>query len=210
MANGAGEVTETRASRTLGGRAVLALLVSVLATAALAVPLAYQAHSARDGQGPGTATSVPTTTSSAPTPTEPAPTSTIETVPVQVMPTTLERTDESLTWASAVDDPAARPLEGATVRGRVVVQYQVPPDRPPVVRTEFWIDRAEERRPPEHVDPEAPFTLTVDPADPVTTTAPEAFDSTVLDDGPHTVVVQATHADGDVVRHISRFDVDND
>lgn len=211
MANGAGEVTTTRAPGTLGRRPVLAVAASLLATIALTVPLAYQAHSARSGDGTGGDPASATTT--APTPDEPATTtSSTDTVPVQVLPRTLERTDEALTWASAVDDPAPRPLDGATLSGQVVVQYQVIAEAPPIVQTEFWIDRPEDRRPPEHVDSTPPFTLAVPPTATTTTASasdPVTFDTTRLTDGSHAVVVQATDVDGNLVRSISRFEIDN-
>ena len=210
MANGAGEVTRTRAPRPLGTRLVLAIVVSVLATVALTVPLAYQAHSARSGDG---TTDLPTSSTTT-MPEEPATTSsTTESVPARVLPRTLERTDEALTWAADVDDPAPRPLEGATLRGQVVVQYQVLAEAPPTVKAEFWIDRPDDPRPPEHIDDVAPFTLVAPPtAEASTTTAvadPVAFDTTRLPDGTHAVVVQATDVDGNLVRSISRFEIDN-
>ncbi|HRW42634.1 MAG TPA: hypothetical protein P5193_13865, partial [Microthrixaceae bacterium] len=66
MANGDGEVSGSRSSRpdppTPRGRMLLALAASVLATASVSVPLAYQAASARDGSS-GTPATAPVTPS---------------------------------------------------------------------------------------------------------------------------------------------------
>ena len=202
MANGAGQVSGTRAPRRPlgppGQRLLLALLVSLLATVAVCVPLAYQARSARDTGVPAATT---TTTSSIPPAT--APPATTGTVPTQVLPTTVERTDEQFTWASAEAPEDPRPLEGATLRGKVVVRVAVPPVEPPVVRAEFWID-PETATTPENVDSKAPFTLGAEDQP-----EPTTFDTTRLPDGEHTVAVKAIQADGATLEQSSQFHVDN-
>ncbi|UDY34201.1 hypothetical protein [Dermatobacter hominis] len=207
MAIGAGQVSGTRAPRRPlgppGQRMLLALLVSLLATIAVCVPLAYQARSARDGGdgGPATASTLPSTTDPTVPPSS-APPATTGSAPVQVLPTTVERTDH-LSWASAEAPDDTQPLEGATLRGRVVVQMAPPAVEPPVVKAEFWIDPATATA-PENVDDSAPFTLGQDDGAEV---AP--FDTTTLPDGPHTVAVKAVQADGSTVERSSRFQVDN-
>jgi hypothetical protein len=203
MANGAGQVSGTRAPRRPlgppGQRLLLALFVSLLATIAVCVPLAYQARSARDGgiEGPP-----PTTTTTASVPPSSAPPATTGSVPAQVLPTTLDRGDEHLAWASATTPQRTQPLEGATLRGQVVVQIAAPTTEPQVVKAEFWIDPATATA-PENVDETPPFTLGADDA------TGSSFDTTILDDGPHTVAVKALQADGTTVEHSSRFQVDN-
>lgn len=185
-------------------RLVLAAVVSILATFALCVPLAYQAYSARDGaDGPDgsdrpdvTASTVSTTSTVAPT--------TETTVPARVLPTTLERPDVDLTWASTIDDPAPRPLEGATIQGSVVVQLLVEPGAVPIRAAEFWVDHIDSEDPPRRVDEVAPFTLGDSESD-----AAGRFDTNELSDGVHVVVVQATHEDGTTIERTSRFRIDN-
>jgi hypothetical protein len=174
--------------------------VSLLATIAVSVPLAYQARSARDAAvgGPTTTTvasTVPTSTA--------APATTTTTIPTQVLPTTIERTDQHLSWASAEAPQDVRPLEGATLRGEVVVQIQLPPATTPVVKAEFWIDPATATG-PANVDERPPFTLGAEDHP-----EPTTFDTTTLPDGLHTVAVKALQADGATVEQSSEFRVDN-
>ncbi len=207
MANGAGEVRGTRASRRPlsppGQRLLLALFVSLLATIALCVPLAYQARSARDGGVEGTPVTTSTTTSTLSTSSAPpattATTATTGTAPVSVLPTFEDRS-ERLSWARVETPHKTQLLEGATVSGRVVVQITNPSDEPPVVRAEFWVDPDTATR-PTNVDRTAPFTLDED--------QDGAFDTTRLDDGTHKVAVKAVQADGTAVEHVSEFRVDN-
>ena len=202
MANGAGEVRGTRASRRPlsppGQRLLLALFVSLLATIALCVPLAYQARSARDGGVEGTPVATTTTTTSALPPSS-APPATTGTAPASVLPTFEDRS-ERLSWARVETPHDTQLLEGATVSGRVVVQITNPSDEPSVVRAEFWVDPDTATR-PTNVDRTAPFTLDED--------QDGAFDTTRLDDGTHKVAVKAVQADGTAVEQMSEFRVDN-
>lgn len=217
MTSGDGEVSGPRPSRsgppTPRGRVLLALAVSVLATAAVSVPLAYQAASARDGAvgSPTTAPAQPPSTVPPPAPTASAPTSssTPGTVPTRVLPTQLDRSGDQMVWSRSADDPASHPLEGATLQGRVVVAFEPSADQAQVTRVGFWVDRLDDVRPPEHVDRSAPFTLT-EPAPPdADPSEPKLFDTTELDDGPHVVLVEAVGSDGRTVQRVTRFRVDN-
>jgi hypothetical protein len=202
MANGATAVSGARAPRpplgAPGRRLLLALLVSLLATITVSVPLAYQARSARD-TGPAP-TSPLGTTSPEPGPT--APPVTTDSTPVQVLPTTVERDGAHLTWASAEVPDATQPLEGATLRGDVVVQLATPTPST-VVKAEFWVDPGNESQ-ASNVDEAVPFTLGTEG-----TEADRPFDTRTLPDGDHTVAVRAVQSDGSTIEHFSRFRVAN-
>lgn len=219
MANGDGEVSGSRSSRpdppTPRGRMLLALAASVLATASVSVPLAYQAASARDGSSgtPATAPVTPSTvapsSTAAPTTATPPASSTPGTVPTRVLPTQLERPGDRIVWSRSASDPASHPLEGATLNGRVVVAFEPSVDSAAVVRVGFWVDHLDDVRPPEHVDRQAPFTLTTSPSSDQGTAEGPVFDTTELTDGPHAVLVEAVGSDGRTVQRVSRFRVDN-
>jgi len=209
MAIGVGGVSDPRAPRRPPThperrgrhRVVLAAIASVLTSLVLCVPLAYQAHSARE-DGRSSDRSDSTTSTDAPSSIDPPTTET--TVPTRVLPSTLERSDADLTWAATIDDPAPLPLEGATLRGTVVVQFQLPPDTSPVRSAEFWVDRIDGEGPAARVDEVAPFTLGDGGPE-----APGSIDTHELDDGTHLVIVVAIHDDGSTVERTSRFQVDN-
>ncbi|HPU37964.1 MAG TPA: hypothetical protein PLS63_00205, partial [Microthrixaceae bacterium] len=211
-------------------RVWLALLVSLLATIAMAVPLGYQAYDARNGTSSGPDTSAASTTSastsatspttSATTPTTAAPPSTIGSVPTRVLPEQLERSHGEITWTGHQGAPAA-PLDGATVRGKVVVQFTPlasqpqQPQAPTVTRTEFWVDPLTEL-PPGQIDTEAPFTLSNDVTVGMATVPHTAtsgtdptFDTTLLSNGVHNVTVEATQSDGTKISRYCEFRVAN-
>ena len=194
---------------------LLALAASVLATASVSVPLAYQAASARDGSSgtPATAPVTPSTvapsSTAAPTTATPPASSVPGTVPTRVLPTQLERPGDRIVWSRSASDPASHPLEGATLNGRVVVAFEPSVDSAAVVRVGFWVDHLDDVRPPEHVDRQAPFTLTTSPSSDQGTAEGPVFDTTELTDGPHSVLVEAVGSDGRTVQRVSRFRVDN-
>lgn len=206
-------------------RIVMALVVSILATIAMAVPLGYQAYDARHGTGArsgiqATSTTTSPTTSLATTPTTSvAPSTVASSVPSRVLPERLERSRGEITWANAAGAPS-RPLDGATVSGTVVVEFAALAKEPTVIRTEFWVDPVKDL-PPGQIDTEAPFTMsndvtvgtttvattTVEPSASATTD-PE-FDTTRLSDGVHNVTVQATQSDGTTISRYCEFRVAN-
>lgn len=230
MANGDDKVNDARASepsaRAQRHRVRLALAVSVLATVAMAVPLAYQAHDARQGTGstsdaPAASTSsIPTrstTTSTTSTTTTGAPPPSTGSVPTRVLPERLERSHGEITWTGH-PGTATEPLDGATVSGKVVVQFTpvaVHGSQTPVLRAEFWIDPLAEL-PPGQVDTEAPFTLSNDVtigmttvAHPTATDTDLTFDTTLLSNGVHNVTVEATQSDGATISRYCEFRVAN-
>lgn len=226
MANGDDTVIDARASDAPTSahrhRVWLALVVSLLATVAMALPLGYQAYDARQGDGPPSNAATPATTtskttaptSSTTTTTTATPPTTTGSVPTRVLPERLERSHGEITWARRSGDPAAS-LDGATVRGKVVVQFASMTHQPHITKAEFWIDPLTEL-PPGQVDTEAPFTLSNDvtvgmgtiahPSDSGTDTT---FDTTLLSDGIHNVTVEATQSDGTTISRYCEFRVAN-
>lgn len=193
MANAGGEAAGRRAPRPDPGsvrhRRILASGVSLLATLAVTVPLAYQAHEARsDRRAPATRTPV-----TAPPPVRRDPTA-------SVLPSSIENPLPSLRWASTVDDPDPAPLDGATLHGAVVISV----DAAAGVRVEFWIDRTIGTIRPMHTDDRAPFTLSA-----VATDSDSAYDTRRLRNGAHVVAARVTYPGGAQIDAFGTFTVDN-
>lgn len=183
MANGDGGGGAARAPRPTprsAHRRLLALGVSFVATAAVTVPLAYQAHESRSVATP--------TTVARPQP------------PPSVLPTTTINTVPALRWARSAGGSQPEPLDGATLDDVVVVSV----DAEDAVRVEFWIDPGTTSTPPDWVDDRPPFTLSVEASATVGT-----YDTHRLSNGDHSIEVLVVRSDGDKVRMVSRFRVAN-
>lgn len=202
MASGATDERGPRAPRPgpRPGRArvLLALAVSVLVTLAIAGPLAYQAATASDGTGDRPATTTSTTaTPEVPTTgvTVPGP------VPSAVLPETIVRDDPELSWTSADQPGTPVELEGATVRGEVVVGLDEDAD---VAEIQMWVEDAEHPTGHEPLDTVAPESSS--------TVAPDGhavLDTTSMPDGTYTLQAEATRTDGSTIRRISEFRIAN-
>jgi hypothetical protein len=177
------------------GRVLSAVAITVVVTAAVTVPMAYQARSARDS---GPAPSVVT---------EP-------TVPAQVAGITLTRDQ-------LVDEPARIAVlepaddvrvstDGVAGEARALDGAQLPIDdvwiivpRPDAEVVRFWLNDASGSGPPDQVDQQVPFTLVSGPDD----GAPAALDTAALPTGPNTILVEITSGDGTVKYQIASFRV---
>lgn len=194
MANGDGGGGGPGAARTpvavTRRRRLIALVVSLLATAAVTVPLSYQAHAARAtiGRAPLSVPTVPSTTMIRRDPS------------TDVLPTTTINTTPQLRWARSIDDTSPAALDGATLDDNVVVWV----DADDALRVEFWIDPGTRIRRPVSIAEVAPFTLS-DP-DPAT---PGRFDTRHLGNGEHAIEILVVRRNGAHVRMLSRFVVAN-
>ncbi|MBS1837273.1 MAG: hypothetical protein JST64_06200, partial [Actinobacteria bacterium] len=170
MANGERGGGSSAASRTRSAptrrRRLLALAVSIVATAAVTIPLAYQAHAARPPLQPirRGAVVVPSTVPPHRNP------------PVEVLPTTTFNPTPQLRWmrSGGGEDPAV--LDGATVSDLVLLWVDVDVAQ----RVEFWVDPGPRIRRPVMVDDVAPFTLRNGSGG-----GSEAFDTRRLTNGAH-------------------------
>ena len=182
----------------LSFRVVLALVVSTSVTSSVTVPLAYQAHKARDEQVAAPTTVPPTipetvVTSTAPAPTAPGETTTTTTstttTPAPAEQTTTTASQEPISsdglfasnWADHTDPI---PLEGAKVGRSVWVFF----DAPDVVSVRFWLNDPDGAGPPTR-SAETPFDL-----------APDSFDFRTLAPGEHTLRAEVTTLTGSYVR----------
>lgn len=171
-------------------RRFLALVVALVATAAVTVPLAYQAHAARASNRPvrDGVSSVPSTIAPRRGP------------PTEVLPTTTINTTPQLRWARSTPDHGPAAVDGATLSDLVVLWV----DADDALRVEFWIDPGPAIRPPELIDDTAPFTLWNDGG-----ASSQTFDTRRLANGPHAIEIRVERRGSDPVRIISRFVVAN-
>lgn len=181
----------------LSFRVILALVVSTSVTSSVTVPLAYQAHKARDEQVAAPTTVAPTVPetpapSTAPPPTVPGETTTTSTSTTTTAPgqtTTTGPAAEPISsdglfasnWADHTDPI---PLEGAKVGRSVWVFF----DAPDVVSVRFWLDDPDGAGAPTR-SADAPFDL-----------APDSFDFRTLAPGTHTLRAEVTTLTGSYVR----------
>ena len=175
------------------GRVLSAVAIALVVTAAVTVPMAYQAQSARD--------------------VGPAPTVVTEpTVPAQVAGITLTRDQlvteparivvlepaEDVRFSDDGIDGADRTLDGAQVpRGDVWIVVE----RPDAAIVRFWLNDATGAGAPDQVDQQVPFTLISGPSD----TDPAALDTAALPSGPNTLLVEITGTDGSVEHQVATF-----
>jgi hypothetical protein len=177
------------------GRVLSAVAITLVVTAAVTVPMAYQARSARD--------------------TGPAPTGVTEpTVPAQVAGITLTRDQ-------LVDEPARIVVlepaddvrvstDGVAGSSRSLDGAQLPIDdvwiivpRPDAEVVRFWLNDASGSGSPDQVDQQAPFTLISGPDE----DAPAGLDTAALPTGPNTVLAEITGTDGTVEYQVASFRV---
>lgn len=140
-----------------------------------------------------------------PVPTVPGPTvlGTTTTAPT-VSTTRPPSSGEGIVWARSEARRDLVPLAGATVTGRVWVYFE----DPAADRVRFWLDDPDATGPPVNVEEQFPFTLVAGP----TNGQPAPFDTALLSNGPHSIRVEVTGAngaDGAVVVRVAGFTVDN-
>jgi len=189
VTNGADDRRTPRAPGSGRGRTLLALAVSLVATTAVSLPLAYQAAGADD------------VSERTPRTTEPQPAS--------VLPTVLERSGPDIRWQATSATGPAEPLQGAVLSGRVRISL----DQPRAVEARFWIDDLDPRRAPDDVDSAAPFSLETERARATQPTAATSSTGTLdtrrLRNGLNAVLVRVGLDDGTSMEQIVTFIVTN-
>lgn len=171
-----------------------AVAVSLTVTAAVVVPMGYQARAAREAE------LVPVTVP--------------DSVPSQVLGATLTRDQlvneparivrlepaDGIRVSEAGPDEGLQRLDGLDLGGPrawVVVEGSG------VLVARFWLNDPAGSGPPDQVDELSPFTLVSGPSD--GGTAP--LDVAALDAGPNTVLVELTNEDGSVEYQLATFTV---
>jgi len=175
------------------GRVLSAVAIALVVTAAVTVPMAYQARAGRD--------------------TGPAPSVVSEpSIPAQVAGITLTRDQ-------LVDEPArivtlepaddvTYSVDGVGGADRELDRAQVPRgdvwivvERPDAAVVRFWLNDATGAGAPDQVDQQVPFTLISGPSD----TAPAGLDTATLPAGQNTLLVEITSTDGTVEHQVATF-----
>ena len=184
---------ERRTMRTGAGRVFGAVLIATVVTAAVTVPMAYQAGSARN---PAPAPAPPAVSEPAPAPEPQAP---VDVAGISQDQNPLYQPVRDLRLVPAEDVVAS---DDGVDRGLEPLDGDVLPDRPVWIVVErddaatvrFWLNDPDGRNEPDQIDLQAPFTLVSGPD----VDAPAPVDPDQLEDGNNTVLVEITVVGGGV------------
>lgn len=173
-------------------RALAATVISVLVTAAVVGPMAYQAGQADDAGRTPTVTVPSTATVPTSVPTnvlgEVLTRDDYERGPAQFVPSQV--TGEDLVFTVDALNGPERPLDGADVSGSIWIQV----DRPDVAAVRFWLNDPNGGGRPDQVDRDAPFTLVSGPDE----SNPAPLDVAELGARSNTILVEITDTSGHI------------